>query len=177
MMKLQDLVIETARLRLLPTSESYAEEIFREFTPEITIFMHPKSPDKIEDTLEFIRTAREKMLNNQDLVVVILDKFSKEFLGHGGLHGIHKDTPEIGIWIKKSAHGKKYGREAVVALKGWADKNLIYKYLRYPVDKRNVPSRKIAESLGGEIKKEYKKMNMAGKKVEEEEDHIFSPKK
>ena len=33
----------------------------------------------------------------------------------------------------------------------------------YPVDRRNIPSRRIPESLGGVVKEEYEKENRSGK--------------
>jgi hypothetical protein len=44
----------------------------------------------------------------------------------------------------------------------WAMVNLDFDYLIYPVDRRNLPSRKIPESLGGSIKAEYEKTNASG---------------
>ena len=39
------------------------------------------------------------------------------------------------------------GKEAITALKHWADANLRYEYLAHPVDRRNGASRRIPESL------------------------------
>ena len=58
------------------------------------------------------------------------------------------------MWVKQSAHGKKIGREAVVALEEWAQHNIDFDYIRYPVSQENIPSRKIAESLGGIVEKD-----------------------
>lgn len=171
-MNLKNVIIESERLKMVPTSEDYAEDIFREFTDEITRFMMPKTPQKIEETLEFIRTSKKAMEKGEELEVIILDKNTGEFIGHGGIRKLNTNTPVLGIWIKKSSHGQKFGREAVKALKEWADKNLKYKYLEYPVDKRNIPSRKIAESLGGTIARELKKTNMAGNLLDEVEYRI-----
>lgn len=170
---LKNLLIESERLKLIPTSEGYANDIFREFTDEITQFMYPRTSETIDDTLDFITLSKQKMEKGEELQVVILNKITGEFLGHGGITRINTDTPELGIWIKKSAHGNKYGREAVILLKDWAEKNLKYKYLMYPVDKRNISSRKIAESLGGVIEAEYKKNNMAGNILDEVEYRIY----
>ena len=112
----------------------------------------------------------------QELQVVILNKTTEEFLGHGGISKLNTNTPELGIWIKKGAHGNKYGREAVGGLKKWAERNLIYKYLTYPVDKRNVASRKIAEALGGSIEAEYKEENTAGNLLDIVEYRIYPTK-
>lgn len=161
-MDLADTVILTDRLKLVALSEKYAENIFKEFTPEITKFMFPKSPEKIEETLEYIKSETPKIKAGEELPVVIFKKDTGEFLGAGGAHYLTTKVPHLGIWIKKSAHGNKYGMEAVKGLKEWIDKNISYDYIAYPVDKDNISSRKIAESLGGVIEAEYPKENASG---------------
>lgn len=173
MLDLKSVVIESERLKLVPTSEDYAKDIFKEFTDEITRFMMAKTPRKINETLEFIKASKSAMDNKTELQVVILNKDTGEFIGHGGIRKLNTNTPELGIWIKKSAHGNKYGRESIKALKEWAEKNLNYEYLEYPVDRKNVPSRKIAESLGGTIAREFKKKNMAGNILDTVEYRIY----
>ncbi|HWC29226.1 MAG TPA: GNAT family N-acetyltransferase [Dehalococcoidia bacterium] len=170
-----DVVIESERLRLVPASEEYAEAIFREFTAEITTYMFPKPPDRIEETLAFIRGARDRMARGVDLDMAILLKASGEFLGHGGVHHLASDTPELGIWIKAGAHGNAYGREAVTALARWAFANLSVHYLTYPVDRRNAASRKIPESLGGVIESEYEMRTPTGNALDIVEYHIYPP--
>lgn len=155
--------LETDRLLLVPVSRKYKEEIFREFTAEITTYMHPRPATKMKDTLTFIKIARKQIKNGENLVVAILRKDSREFLGCGGLHETNTLTPELGIWIKKTAHGNGYGLEAVGALKNWAEQHLEYKYLTYPVDERNFASRRIPEHFNGEIGKSYRKRNESGK--------------
>ncbi|MDR2541737.1 MAG: GNAT family N-acetyltransferase [Candidatus Peribacteria bacterium] len=54
-----------------------------------------------------------------------------------------------GIWTKKSVHGQGLGREGMLALIEWVQKNLDFNYILYPVDQANQPSRKIAELAGG----------------------------
>lgn len=142
----------------------YKKEIFKEFTPEITAYMFPKSPDKIEETIKFIETAIKENEKGNNFQMVILNKATKEYLGNAGIHNINTKTPELGIWIKKSAHGNAYGREAMIALKEWADDNIDYKYILYPVVDKNYASKRIPEFLGGKIFKEYDKKNMSGVK-------------
>jgi len=173
---LTEIVIETDRLKLVPTSLKYSSEIFKEFTQEITIYMFPKPPKEIKETEDFINSSIQKMANGEELQVVILNKKTGEFLGHGGVTKLKTDTPELGIWIKQSAHGNKFGWEAVKALKEWAESNLQYKYIIYPVDKRNIASRKIAESLGGIVEDEYQKKNMSGNILDEVEYRIYPQK-
>ena len=162
-MNLPNATIETKGLYLKPITLEYKEEIFKEFTPEITVHMFPKTPEKIEEVIEFIETAMAKMEEGGNLQMVVLHKESKDFLGCAGLHHIDRKTPELGIWIKKSAQGNAYGKEAIIALKEWADKNLGYKYILYPVVKENYLSKRIPEFLGGKIAREYNKVGMSGK--------------
>lgn len=172
-MDLTKVIIKTDRLKLIPTSLVYASEIFKEFTEEITTFMYPKAAKEIRETEDFVSSSIQKMKNGEELQVVILNKITGEFLGHGGISKLKSETPELGIWIKKRAHGNKYGREAVKGLKKWIDDNVNYKYVIYPVDKRNTSSRKIAESLGGVVEDEYKKENMSGSILDEVEYRVY----
>ena len=173
MLAIADVTIESARLRLVPTSRTYAKETFAEFTKEITTFMHPKAPDAIEETFAYLELARGQIERGTDLPVVILLKPAGEFLGHGGLHDLKGSTPELGIWIKKPAHGHGYGREALTAVAYWALDNLSFNYLIYPVDRRNTPSRKIPESLGGIVEAEYEATGQAGNKLDLIEYRIY----
>lgn len=172
-MDLSNIVITTDRIRLVPVTEEFAKNIFEEFTSEVTTYMHPKAPSTIADTLDFIKRSQEALAKKERLMVAILHIKTNEFLGGAGIVNINTNTPELGIWIKKSAHGHKYGREAVKGLKEWAEEHLTYEYLTYPVDKRNIPSRKIAESLGGIIAKEYTKINESGNTLDDVEYWIY----
>jgi RimJ/RimL family protein N-acetyltransferase len=158
----QSFSITTERLILTPISLDHKEEIFKEFNDEITKLMYPSTPKTIDETISFIETSINGFVEKQEIVVAILHKETREYLGNAGLHRIDSRTPELGIWIKKTAHGNGYGREAVKSLKEWADKNLLYEYLRYPVFVENAASRKIPESLGGVVKSEYDTTNQKG---------------
>ena len=153
MEKLNVLQIETERLLLVPITMQYAEDIFREFTPEITRYMTPKSAEDISETQAFINSSIAKMEEWKVYQAAILDKHTQEFLWCVGLHMRDITHPELGIRIKKSAHGKKIWREAVAGVEHRAQQHIDFEYLLYPVDKDNIGSRKIAESLWGVIQK------------------------
>ncbi|MBD3328804.1 GNAT family N-acetyltransferase [Candidatus Peregrinibacteria bacterium] len=164
-MDTSNLTIETNNLYLKSIKEEYKNDIFREFTAEITTHMFPKPAKKIEETIEFIKTSIKENKEGSNFQIVILNKQNGDFIGCGGVHHIDRKTPELGIWIKKSAHGNAYGKETITALKKWTDENLDYDYLLYPVAADNYPSRKIPELLGGKIAREYDITNMSGKKL------------
>lgn len=165
-------VIESERLRLVPVSPKYREDMFREFTDEITTWMCPPTPKDISETDAFIAKCISEAEAGNELVVAITDKSSGEFIGCCGLHKISSGIPELGIWTKKSSHGNKYGREAVTALKTWVDANVTYEYISYPVAKENIGSRKIAESLGGMVVREFVGKTGRGTPMDEVEYNI-----
>ncbi|CAG0939958.1 hypothetical protein BROC_00848 [Candidatus Brocadiaceae bacterium] len=160
--------IECERVILSPVSIEYAKDVFHEFTEDITHYMIPKPLSDIAQTYEFIETCRENMKAGFEMVFAITKIDNGEFVGICALHGNkNPQNPELGIWIKKSAHGKKLGREAVLYLTKWAKDNLVFSYFIYPVDRNNIPSRKIAESLGGVVLRERVRESMSGATLNE----------
>ena len=135
-----DFFLDTGRVLLEGISERYKEDIFREFDEEITRYMHPRPAGHIGETMSFIHKVRKDLASGSQIVACVLKSETREFLGCAGLHDIQTRCPELGIWIKKSAHGNGFGIEAMQALKKWADENLDYQFIKYPVDVRNGPS-------------------------------------
>ncbi|NJM87842.1 MAG: GNAT family N-acetyltransferase [Hydrococcus sp. RU_2_2] len=167
-MDLLSLTIEGDRLRLVTISDEFEQDIFQEFTDEITIYMLPSPAKDIEETRSFIAKSRDAIAAGNNLQFAILSKTKEEFLGCCGLHGEEKiRTPELGIWLKKNAHGSGYGREAIHTLVNWSRKNIDLDYFIYPVDRRNITSRKIPESLGGKIIEEFTVETLTGKFLDE----------
>ena len=165
--------IQTERLKLVPISMQWKMDCFLEFTPEITTYMFPapsKDPSGVE---KFINESLEGLKDGTNLQLVILKRDSDEFLGCAGLHQPHTRHPELGVWVKKSAHGQGYGREAMTALKKWADDHIDYEYILYPVDRDNISSRKIPESLGGKVHETYDKKSESGRMLHTVEYRIY----
>jgi ribosomal-protein-alanine N-acetyltransferase len=156
------------RVKLVPISPEYAEVIFEEFTDEITRYMVPATPATLQEIHVFIQSSMSKMEENIDLTLAILKKNDDEFLGVCGLHGeFNPNEPILGLWLKKSAHGHKYGQEAIKVLAEWARQNIILDYMVYPCDKDNIPSRKIAENLNGSIFRSGEVKSMSGRVLNE----------
>lgn len=173
--KLRDLSneqVETDRLFLVPVSMDYTETMLQELTDEVTKYMAIYSPKSIDEEITFVNKALDKMSQGTDLSLMILDKDTKEYLGGVTIRHLDSSTPDMGVWVKKSAQGKKIGREAVTGLKNWADQNLDFDYITYHVDKDNISSRKIAESLGGVIVSSGIKIMPWGKQLDEVVYHI-----
>lgn len=167
--------IETERLKLVPISMEWKMDCFHEFNPEITTYMHhapPKDPSVVE---KFIMESLEELKHGTNLQLVILKKDTNEFLGRVGLEEPHTKHPELGVWVKKSAQGQAYGREAATAVKKWADAHVGYEYIVYPVDRDNIASRKIPESLGGKVHESYSKESESGRILHTVEYRIYPP--
>ena len=142
--RFSSVTINGERVRLIPIADQYADIIFKEFTDEITQLMVPSTPTHINQIYEFIRASNKNMEENTDLTFAILDNNSDEFLGVCGLHGKPSpDEPILGIWLKKHAHGNRFGQKAIKILADWARENLIFNFMVYPCDRDNIPSRKI----------------------------------
>ncbi len=165
-MDIMNALITTDRLILRPIEESDAEAAFQSLNTAVTRYMYPQPATEVSKTRSWIVHSIKQMKEGSNVQMVVLDRESKDFLGCAGLHNIHTETPEFGIWLKMDAHGHGYGREAIHALHQWALQNLEYDYIKYPVDRRNIASRKIPESLGGVIEKEYESPNAVGKMLD-----------
>ncbi|MBE9516482.1 MAG: GNAT family N-acetyltransferase [Proteobacteria bacterium] len=160
------LVIDSERLRLRPVTLSDARPIYEYFNKDITRYMVPKVPECIEDAEQFINDAIEGVKTSSNLQFAVCNKSQGDFLGCCGLHKLDNDpAPETGIWIRQNAHGQGYGREAVTAIKTWAQQMLDYPFLIYPVDKDNTPSRHLVETLGGQAVDGYTVNNAAGRQL------------
>ena len=87
----------------------------------------------------------------KELSLVIRLTSTNEFIGRAGLHPANGTFFETGVWIKESAQTRGYGREAVAAVIRWASEKFQPSGFLYPVVDENIPSRRFAEALRGEI--------------------------
>ena len=162
-MDLRKIKIETERLLLVPISKKYSEQVFSEYREPVTMYMNHGPPDSVDSVNERIEEREADMKKGTRLFMAVLRKESGEFLGCFALEDLDQKNPELGGWLKKSAHGHRYGQEAAAALKQWADKNLQYNHIVWPCVTMNASSRKLAESLGGKVQREYEKKTASGK--------------
>ena len=163
------LILISERVKLIPISMEYAHDMCRHFTSEVARYMWPSAPKMQEEVNQYIKSQLHKMKLGEEVAMLIISKDASEFLGHACIHQAHSQTPELGIWLKNEACGQNYGYETLNLLKEWANQNLKYKHLKYPVEKNNLPSRKLAVRLGGHVGDEYVKISESGNKLDEVE--------
>lgn len=143
--------ITSGRLVLRAFTASDAVEAFNEGNATIAQFMSwnpPASPEAFEPIWQ---EGLSRMRTGKELSLVVRLAETDEFLGVAGLHPAERDLLETGIWIKQSAQKFGYGRESVLSVIQWASHRFQPAGFIYPVVDENTPSRKLAESLGGEI--------------------------
>ena len=80
MKNLQNITIETERLLLVPTTQEYTQNIFDEFTDEVTKYMFPCTPKEISETQARVDSCLLRREAGEELQMTILDKITKEFL-------------------------------------------------------------------------------------------------
>jgi RimJ/RimL family protein N-acetyltransferase len=143
-----NMAIKGDKVKLVPISLKYAGIIFRELTEGIVKYLDlEKPPSVIEETKGFITWSIAHRKTGEDIVLVIL--YKDKFIGVCGIHDLKTDHPRMGLWLKKSAHGKGFGKESVSLLIAWARNNLMFENITYTSHIDNTPSIRIIESLGG----------------------------
>jgi len=161
-MDLSKVQIETERLRLVPGTVDFAEQIFLEYRDPVIQYMNYGPPESLEVLTKRMKDRETEMKDGVQLFMAILLKETNEFLGCMALEDLKEENPEMGGWLKKSAHGHGYGREAAAALKQWAEEHLKYDHILWPCAVANLASCKLAESLGGKVHREYEKTTARG---------------
>jgi RimJ/RimL family protein N-acetyltransferase len=143
------IVIHSPRLQLSQFQMTDAEEVFACITPSITRFMRWEPPS----WNEYLARCEERLqvVDAKTFSFVIRRRDSKECLGMAGLEQCDTESPELGLWMKESAHGQGFGREVVAAVAAWAHQTLGKKSFIYPVAVQNTASRRIAEGFRGRI--------------------------
>jgi RimJ/RimL family protein N-acetyltransferase len=143
------IVIRSPRLQLSQFQIWDAQEVFGCITPAIAKFMPWEPPSWSEYLTRCEKRVQAPEPNKFSFVVRKLD--NEECLGMASLEDADPVRPELGLWLKESAHGQGFGREVVAALVDWGHVFLGKGSFIYPVAVQNIASRRIAENFGGEI--------------------------
>jgi RimJ/RimL family protein N-acetyltransferase len=143
------IVIQSPRLQLSQFQMTDAQDVFACITPAISKFMPWEPPSWNEYVARCEKRVQAPEPNNFTFVNRRLD--NKECLGLASLEDADAASPEVGLWLKESAHGQGFGREVMAALVEWGHETFGKEGFIYPVAVQNIASRRIAESLHGKI--------------------------
>lgn len=167
--------IESERVLLVPIHAGFTTPMFETFNARITRYMHPKPSDTVEEMGRFVSDSVAGLAAGTNLQMVILSRPDEAFLGCIGLHELDRPDPEMGIWLTEAAQGRGLGREAASALIAWARAQGRFACIRYPVDRRNLASRKIPEGHGGVVVGAFKAISGSGAELDLVEYRIPCP--
>jgi len=143
------IVIQSPRLQLSQFQMADAPEIFACITPAITKFMPWAPPSWDEYVSRCEKRVQAPEPNQFSFVIRRLD--NKVCLGMCSFEEADAVSPEVGLWLKETAHGQGFGQEVVAALIRWGHTILGKESFIYPVAVQNTASRRIAEKLHGKI--------------------------
>jgi RimJ/RimL family protein N-acetyltransferase len=143
------IVFQSPRLRLSQFQMMDAQEVFGCITPAIAKFMPWEPPSWSEYVTRCEKRVQTPEANNFSFVIRRLD--NNECLGMASFEAADSVSPELGLWLKESAHGQGFGAEVVAALVKWGHATFGKGSFVYPVAVQNTASRRIAENLHGEI--------------------------
>lgn len=111
------IAIHSARLQLGQFQMTDAQDVFGCITPSIARFMPWEPPSWNEYVARCEKRVQAPDPNTFSFVIRRLD--NKECLGMASFEDVASVSPEVGLWLKESAHGQGFGREVVVALVEW----------------------------------------------------------
>ena len=141
--------IPSERLSLTSFEQADAGAVFAAIDRTLARFMVWDPPTSLE---AFERTGADwlaRMEKGSDLPLLIRAAATRELLGMATLQNLDTSEPRLGIWLKEGAHGKGYGREAAHALLNWLRDAMRVEFVHYPVVAGDIPSKRLAEALGG----------------------------
>ncbi|HEY2497456.1 MAG TPA: GNAT family N-acetyltransferase [Candidatus Angelobacter sp.] len=143
------IVIQSPRLQLSQIQLTDARDVFGCITPAIAKFMPWEPPSWSEYLARCEKRDQNPDPNQLTFVIRRLD--NRECLGLSSFEDASSISPEVGLWLKETAHGQGFGTEVVAALIEWGHTTLGKESFIYPVAVQNTTSRRIAEKLHGEI--------------------------
>ena len=119
---MQDIEIPTERTVLRSFRQEDAGEVFACISPEITRFTAWEAPASEEAFAEIWQNWLPAMEDGSELTLVPRSREDSRCLGILGVHAIKSDTPELGIWLRRDVHGKRFGNELIGAVARWVSK-------------------------------------------------------
>ena len=141
--------IASDRLVLRAFQSGDVADIFAAIDRTMARFMVWDPPSSLAAFQSTAADWESRMLAGTDLPLVIRLKSDDTLLGMATMQNLDTAEPRIGVWMREGAHGKGFGREAGQVALQWAATTLGFAAVHYPVVAGDIPSRRLAEALGG----------------------------
>lgn len=144
-----NITLFTGRLQLSSVRIEDTPTIFKEFRGVVVEYQDVFPAKTLDEQQRWVEEGIADAKAGKALLLVISDKNTGEFFGRCALKKVHTSTPELGIWLKQSAHGKGYAEESVRCALAWASEHLQYEYIKAFIQTANARSIHLIEKLGG----------------------------
>ena len=162
----------TPRLRLVPLAPEHFAAYYQGMDAAVTRYQYPDPFPSLEAAQELLSSFCRLHREGRGLFLAVLDAVSGGFLGAVEISDADTETPEIGLWLCVSAHGKGYGSEALAAVLDFCRRQLPCPYLLYEVDRRNAASIHLAQKFGAHSHGCAEVVTPSGKTLQLEQFHI-----
>ncbi|MHC5355034.1 GNAT family N-acetyltransferase [Myroides sp. LJL115] len=126
----------------------HLKDYFENLTPNVAKYLSFDSMENDKIIKEFIRISQIEQQRGTCLVMAVLDKNTKEFLGSCGIHDINERNAELGLWLKESAQAKGYGSQIVKTLLQICKGHTLSKSVIYCLEKENKASIELCQKFG-----------------------------
>ncbi|HHR1385264.1 TPA: GNAT family N-acetyltransferase [Legionella pneumophila] len=153
--------IETPRLILRPPKVGDGamlnSAVLESFNLLNKFMLWANEKPSLDDSEEIVRREAANWLfkkkEDPELMLLILDKKTNDFIGATGFHNIDWDVPcvETGYWVRKKYSGQGFITEAINAITRYASTALNVKRISITCDIDNEQSKKIPERLGYQL--------------------------
>lgn len=157
-------VMKTERLILRRMTKDDTKNLMEIFSDPVAMRYYPSTKGEGE-TLEWIEWTKKNYDQYGVGLWIVEDKVTGEFLGQCGIVPQEVDgviEMEIGYLFVRRVWGNGYATEAALACKNYGFEQLKLNRMVSLPDINNIPSTKVAERIGMQVKKT---INKWGKKV------------
>jgi len=156
-----DLIINSSRLELAFYSEEHAGFLAQEMASNIADMLISPLFNSPGEAWQWISWRQSENRSGTRLEFAILKQETGEYLGGCGIrqeNGVYKPN----IWIKESAQGNGYAKEAMATLIDWVWRNIDTSTILYECKITNTKSIHLAASLGFEYINDHLYNNPSG---------------
>lgn len=145
---MQTIAFRSERLQFFPLQARFLRDYQKGFDEEAARYQLAEPFTHIRDAANYFHTCYEREQLGMSCVRLLIDD-AGQFIGSIEADGLWGDTPDLGLWIAAAHRRNGYGEEALCRFLAVL-REFGYSRFRYETDRRNLPSVRFVEKLGGE---------------------------
>jgi RimJ/RimL family protein N-acetyltransferase len=144
--------LQNDTIKLVLLDKKYAQEILNNNIGNVRDYFIPF--ENLAEVNNWIEETADKIKSGDKLETVVLSN-TNEFLGMVAFDNLNDKIAEIRLWLKPEIQGKGIGKASVNLLLEWFKSEYPKKQVKYNAEIGNIPSVKLAKSLGLKFNKEF----------------------